>query len=349
MPTGIRNVDPESTREILRTFDELCEGPDGYMPVTEEHLAVIKNCIAEDVGVEAAASELEPIVAIEDCADAATDGVDEDLELDASALIGFTRSSNDIKRVTPIRFCAKEEQVTLIIGSLQVPVEQDGKTLKVGRLRTESMAEDYEKISRPTKDGEIHFHFVRMTDSESGDMFDVALYVRADVAPEAVRGHLKAGDPLTEILSAPGGGAAVRLNEFITAETSLPWTGEIATLNTRESDSPYAVNGLSFSVTLKSGETLYLRGAAEKEAAARREKIDSDLASGKGWQLKVTSRSEVDGKVRMGTKLVSSSRASLFSAQLAAATSDAAGELPAAKEEEAKPAAKRKNVFAKSK
>ena len=99
---------------------------------------------------------------------------------------------------------------------------------------------------------------------------------------------------------------------------------------------------------MKSGETLYLRGSAEKEAAARREKIDADLASGKGWQLKVTSRTERDdGKVAMLTKLVSSSRSSLFSAKLAAATSEAVGEIAPAKEE-AKPAAKRKNAFAKA-
>lgn len=354
MPTGIRNIDPDSTRALLATFDEIASGPDGYQTVTEDHLAAIKNAVTEDVGADAAAVELEPIVAIEDLADAATDGLDDSVELDTSALIGFTRSSGDIKRVTPARLCAKDDQTVLIIGSLQVPVEQEGKELRVGRLKAHA-SEDYERVTKQTSKDPIHFHYVRFADSDSGDSFDISMYVRSDVDAEAVKPHLKAGDSLSEILSAPGGGGASRLTDFLGADTQFPWSGAIQKLNTRESDSPYAVDGMSFSVTLVSGETLYLRGQAEKEAAARRTKIEADLASKPGsWTLKVLYRAEKEGgKVIMPTKLVSSGRASLFQAKLAASDAAVVGELPAAAEKEEEPAsaapAKRRNAFAKSK
>ena len=350
MATGIRNIDPESTRALLDTFPDLSEGPDGYVQVEEEHLSIIKNCVTDDVGAEAASAELEPLVAIEDLADAATDGLD-DSDLDFSHLIGFTREKSTIKRVTPARLCAKDEQPLLVIGSLQIPVVQDGKELSVGRLKANA-AEDYEKVSRPIKDGEIHFHFIRFQDEESKDYFDVSAYVLQTLEADAVKPHLKAGEPLGEILSAPGGGGAMRLNDFITEETPLPWTGKLQSLNVRDSDSQYAIDGKSYSVTTEDGVTLYLRGTAEKDAAGRRDKIEADLAKKSGsWELKVLSRKEVDGKVRMVTKLVSTSRQGLFQQKLAEAKAKPAAELPAAEAETAEPAkasaSKRRNAFAK--
>jgi len=354
MATGIRNLDPDQTRDLLQELN-FGDGPDGYVSIGEELLTQIKELVQEGYDESEAQEMLETISAVEDLADAATDGVDEDsVEMADDSLIGFTRSSNSIKRVTPPRLCAIEGQTLLVIGGTKIPVQQDGKELSVGRL-TAGAAEDYSLVSKTTQKDPIHFHYIRFQDSSNKDLFDVAAYVKQDIEHQTVKQLLKDGTDLSEILAAPGGGGAMRLSDFLPADTPTPWTGEITSLNVRESDSKFAVEGLSFSVTLSCGTTVYLRGEAEKIACKRRARIEADLAKSSGsWQLKVTDIGERDGRITMKTALVNAGMASKFASMLKASDAATKGELPAAKEEEPKaeeeapkPAAKRRNAFAK--
>ena len=354
MPTGIRNLDPDQTRELLMELD-FGSGSDGYISIGEELLAQIKDLVQESYDEGEAKEMLETISAIEDLADAATDGADEDaVEMADDSLIGFTRSGNSVKRVTPPRLCAIDGQTLLVIGGTKIPVQQNGKELSVGRL-TAGAAEDYSIEKRETQKDPIYFHHIRFQDSSNKDLFDVAAYVRQDIEPQSVKQLLKDGTDLSEILAAPGGGGAMRLNEYLSADTQTPWTGEITSLNARESDSKFAIEGMSYSVTLADGVTVYLRGEAEKTAHKRRTKIEADLAKTAGsWQLKVTDIGERDGRMTMKTALVNKGMASKFAALLSASDSATKGELPAAKEEvtveeEAPKAtpAKRRNAFMK--
>ena len=355
MATGIRNLDPDQTRDLLQELN-FGDGQDGYVSIGEELLTQIKELVQEGYDEGEAQEMLETISSVEDLADAATTNVDEDsVEMTDDSLIGFTRSSNSIRRVTPPRLCAIDGQTLLVIGGTKIPVQQDGKELSVGRL-TAGAAEDYSLVTKQTQKDPIHFHYIRFQDSSNKDLFDVAAYVKQDIEPQTVKQLLKDGTDLAEILAAPGGGGAMRLNEYLSADTPTPWSAEVVSLNARESDSKFAMEGMSYSVTLSDGVTVYLRGEAEKTAHKRRTKIEADLKKSAGsWQLKVTDIGERDGRITMKTALVNAGMASKFASLLKASDAATKGELPAAKEEpkaeeEApKPAAKRRNAFAKSK
>ena len=358
MTTGIRNLSVDSTREVFDQIPHFTDGPDGYVVVSEDELGAVKAYIQGEFPADEAEVMLETFTAREDLVDAATRGADDDLDLDLSELFGFRREASAVKRVTPARLAANADGdgVILVVGSLQVPAVQEGKTLTIGGL-TAGIAEDYKLTTKATQKGDIHFHEMRLEDSETKSLFDVALFVKPDVDPAAVKLALKAGSPLEEILSGPGsgGGGAVNLKDFL-SEEMIPWRATITEVRQYDSASEFSVDGKSYSAVLEGGQGVWLRGEAEKRVHENYDKIRADLAKGKGWVLKATSFQRDGDKVRIKTGLESASAGSYFQGLVAAANEAPA--LEAAAEVEApvveatskvSPIKAKSNPFAKTK
>lgn len=343
MTTGIRNINPDNTAQVLDQIPYFVDGEDKYVTIGEDALGAFRAYITGEFPADEAETALETITAREDLADAATRGMDDDADLDMSELIGFTRKDGAVKRVTPVRITANADGdgVQLNMGSLVVPGVQEGKSLTFGGL-TSSISEDYNVETKTTQSyGDLHFHTLSLEDSETGSIYPVSLYVERGVEPVAVKAALKAGSPLEELLTGPGGGgggSTLNLRDVVTSEDMIPWRANIVEVRQLESSSEYALDGKSYAATLEGGQAVWMRGDAEKRLHANFVKIEADLKKGKTWTLKVTSFDNSTGKVRMRTGLEAASSGSYF-AELLAAAPEAKAELPAAKAEpEAAPA-----------
>lgn len=372
--TSIRNLSTEALKSVLSLVPYFNNGPDNYVRVSAEAIDALKNFVREEYP-ETASVQLEPIEALEDCLDAATDGLPDEIDIDLSELLGFNRKNAAVDRVTPIRICAaKGGGAELVAGSLRVPVTQEGNEYRIGRLKATADS-GFEKGERQTQKGPIYFPSHRFIDEETKDVYRIDLFANRDLDMESLSVALMSGEPLDTILAelGAGGGGALKLKDFLNEE-KVPFEAKLVGIARYKSESQWAKNGHSYSARLQSetdGDiTVWLRGQAEDFVADGFEIIERKLNSGKEFTFKALTYSEYsEGKVSIQTQILDKSAESYFegleSTQRMApaketkalpaepiaepvAEADVAAE-PAAAEEAAPKRATRASAFAKAK
>jgi hypothetical protein len=335
-----KTISVEALQSLLASIPHFASGPDGYVTVSVDEIDALKAFVESEYP-DQAQELLEPIANLESLLDAATDGLDDDVELDLTDLLGFKREAGSIRRVTPPRLCGLADGgAEFVAGSLRVPVVQEGTTIKLGRLKAQGDS-GFEKGMVTTQAGPIYFPSHRFTDGT--DIYRISLYVRQDLGDlDAVALALFNGDDLAEILApmGKGGGGSIRMKEFITSETVLPAEFNIVGVNRYATDSPYSKDGNSYSIVLEvdgGRTTVWAQGASEDFVRNNFAAVERKLASGKQLKLKVTGRKDVNGdnsKVSISHSVLDSSAESFFAAftKNAIAPGPAAKEIAAAKE-----------------
>lgn len=330
-----KTISVEALQSVLSSVPYFVDGPDGYVTVSADEIDALKAFIGSEYA-DQAQELLEPIVNLESLLDAATDGLDDDTELDLTDLLGFKREKGAIRRVTPPRLCGlKDGGAEFVAGSLRVPVVQNGSTIELGRLKAQGDS-GFEKGMVNTQNGPIYFPSHRFTDGT--DIYRISLYVRQDLDLDAVALALFNGDDLSEVLAplGQGGGGSIRLKDFITSETVLPAEFNIVGVNRYATESPYSKDGFSYSLVLeKDGNrtTVWAQAASEDFLRANFAAAERKLASGKQLKLKVTDRRDPNGdnsKVSIAHSILDTSAESFFAAFTAGRNTIAPG--PAAKE-----------------
>ena len=336
MATKLINTD--SLAETLGAIPFFAEGADEYVTVSAEQVDALKAFLAQEYP-DTAAEKLEPIENLEALLDAATDGLDESVELDLSELFGFKRENGAIRRVTPPRLVATKEGAALVCGSVVVPVAQEGNVYRLGRLVATGDS-GFEKGERQTQNGPIYFPSHRFVDQETKDIFRVSLYVKADLDLDALALALLNGEPLSEVLASLGqGGGAKRMKDFISADTVLPFEAPIVAVNRFESKSQYSKDGFSYSFTIAAPEgrvSLWAQGSSEQFLMANYEAAQKKASNG-SLKFKVTDRKDPNGdnsKVSVVHNILDTTAGSFFErfqAQNAIAPGPAVAEIAAAK------------------
>ena len=368
--TSIRNLSTDALKSTLSLVPYFGTGPDEYVRVSAEELDALKAFIRDEYP-ETADVQLEPVAALEDLLDAATDGLDDSVDIDISELLGFYRKNGAVDRVTPSRICAaKEGGAEFVAGSLRVPVTQDGNEYRIGRLKAVGDS-GFEKGERETQKGKIYFPSHRFIDEETKSVYRLDLFANRDLEMEALAVALMNGEPLDTVLAVlgSGGGGALKLKDFLNEE-KVPFEAQLVGINRYPSESQWAKRGHSYSAKLRSDDdgdvTVWLRGQAEDFVADGFEVVERKLKAGKEFIFKALTYSEYsEGKVSIQTQIQDKSAESYFAnleasrAMKPAKGSEAA--LPAAKEdvkpaaaeeapaEEAPKRATRASAFAKAK
>lgn len=336
---AIRNLSTDALKSALSLVPYFGTGPDTYVRVSADEVDALKSFIREEYP-ETADVQLEPVDALEDALDAATDGLDEDVEIDISELLGFYRKNGAVDRVTPCRICAaKEGGAEFIAGSLRVPVQQEGNEYRIGRLKAVGDS-GFEKGERQTQNGAIFFPSHRFIDEKTKDVYRFDLFANRDLEMEALSVALMNGEPLDTVLSVmgSGGGGAVKLKDFLN-EDKVPFEAQILGINRYPSESQWAKRGHSYSAKLRTKDdgdvTVWLRGQAEDFIADGFEVVERKLKAGKEFLFKALTFSEYsEGKVSIQTQIQDKSADSYFAAL------EASRQMKPAKTNEALPAAK---------
>ena len=291
-------IDVDSIAATLGSIPFFAEGPDEYVVVSAEQVEALTGYIQQEYP-DTAAEKLEPIVNLESLLDAATDGIDESVELDLTDLLGFKREGGAIKRVTPPRLVAtKDGGAALACGSVVVPVVQEGNTYRLGRLVATGDS-GFEKGERQTQNGTIYFPSHRFVDESDKTIFRIPLYVKSDIeSMDALGLALMSGEPLAEVLAQLGqGGGAKRMKDFITAETSLPFEAPIVAVARFESKSIYSKDGFSYAFTINAPEgrvSLWAQGSSEQFLMANFTAAEKKASSGT-LKFRVTDRKDPNG------------------------------------------------------
>jgi hypothetical protein len=343
MATKLVNTD--SLAETLGAIAFFAEGADeSYVSVSAEQVDAIKAYVAAELP-ETAAEKLEPIENLEALLDAATDGLDESVELDLSELFGFKRENGAIRRVTPPRLVATKEGAALVCGSVVVPVAQEGNVYRLGRLVATGDS-GFEKGERQTQNGPIYFPTHRFVDESDKTIFRINLYAKQGDM-DALGLALLSGEPLSEVLAplGQGGGGAKRMKDFVTADTVLPFEAPIVAVNRFESKSQYSKDGFSYSFVISAPEgrvSLWAQGNSESFLMANYEAAQKKANSG-SLKFKVTDRKDPNGdnsKVSVVHSILDTAAGSFFErfqAQNAIAPGPAVAEIAAAKTAAAAP------------
>jgi len=340
-------ISVESIAETLGAIPFFSEGADEYVTVSAEQVDALKAFLAQEYP-DTAAEKLEPIENLEALLDAATDGLDESVELDLSELFGFKREGGAIRRVTPPRLVAtKEGGAALVCGSVVVPVGQEGSTYKLGRLVAQGDS-GFEKGERQTQGGVLYFPTHRFIDSETKDIFRIPLFVKKDLDMDALGVALLSGEPLSEVLAqaGQGGGGAQRMKVFVGPDTELPFEAPIVSVQRFASTSPYATGGFSYSFTIAPATggqvTLWAQGNSEQFFHSQFEASQKKASKGQ-LKFKVTDRKDPNGdnsKVSVVHSILDTAAGSFFErfqAQNAIAPGPAVAEIAAAKTAAAAP------------
>ena len=297
MATKLINTD--SLAETLGAIPFFTDGPAEYVTVSAEQVDALKAFLAQEYP-DTAAEKLEPIENLEALLDAATDGLDESVELDLSELFGFKREGGAIRRVTPPRLVAtKEGGAALVCGSVVVPVAQEGSVYRMGRLVATGDS-GFEKGERQTQSGVLYFPTHRFVDQETKDIFLVPLFVRKELDMEAIGVALLSGEPLSEVLTqaGQGGGGAQRMKVFVGPDTELPFEAPIVSVQRFASTSPYATGGFSYSFAIAPATggqvTLWAQGNSESFIHSQFEAAQKKAARGE-LKFRVTDRIDKAG------------------------------------------------------
>ena len=315
MATKLISVD--SLAETLGSIPFFAEGADEYVTVSAEQVDALKAFLAQEYP-DTAAEKIEPIENLEALLDAATDGLDESVELDLSELFGFKREGGAIRRVTPPRLVATKEGAALVCGSVVVPVAQEGNVYRLGRLVATGDS-GFEKGERQTQNGPIYFPSHRFVDESDKTIFRVSLYVKADIDLDALALSLLSGEPLSEVLAQMGqGGGSKRMKDYITADTVLPFEAPVVAVNRFESKSQYSKDGFSYSFTIAAPEgrvSLWAQGSSEQFLMANYEAAQKKANTG-SLKFKVTDRKDPNGdnsKVSVVHNILDTAATSFFS------------------------------------
>jgi len=329
-------VNTEALAATLGLIPYFCEGADEYVVVSAEQVDALKAFLGQEYP-DSAAEKLEPIENLESLLDAATDGIDESIELDLSELLGFKRQGGAVARVTPPRLVAtKEGGAALVCGSVVVPVAQEGNVYKLGRLVANGDS-GFETGARQTQGGTLYFPSHRFVDQETKDIYRIPLYVKQELDMDALGLALMGGEPLADVLApmGQGGGGAKRMKDFISQDTPLPFEAPIVAVNRYESKSQYSKDGFSYSFTLNTPEgrvTLWAQGSSEQYLMGNFEAAQRKASAG-SLKFKVTDRRDPNGdgsKVSVIHNVLDTTAESFFSQFSAAKHVISAG--PAVKE-----------------
>ena len=257
--TSIRNLSTDALKSTLSLVPYFGTGPDEYVRVSAEELDALKAFIRDEYP-ETADVQLEPVAALEDLLDAATDGLDDSVDIDISELLGFYRKNGAVDRVTPCRICAaKEGGAEFVAGSLRVPVTQDGNEYRIGRLKAVGDS-GFEKGERETQKGKIYFPSHRFIDEETKSVYRLDLFANRDLEMEALAVALMNGEPLDTVLAVlgSGGGGALKLKDFLNEE-KVPFEAKLVGINRYPSESQWAKNGHSYPRAFKAKPTVRSR------------------------------------------------------------------------------------------
>jgi hypothetical protein len=299
-----RIFNTENLCELLDTVESISDQADGFHQMSATAAAQLEDYAAQTFPADRAEELVEPLHVLSDLVEAATANTPDD-DLDLSETLVYKVASGSVQRVlTPRLVLGDGDTATFSLGSVKVPVIQQKQKLVIGRLVAENAALEYECETRDLPKGDkIYTHKIAFTDSESGDLFLVDLFVAQGIENDAVKPHLKSGEPLHEILAKSGSGAggSVSLANYLSQE-QIPFKSKVVKIHVWDTESKFSPDGKAYAVTLEDGTTVWLRGKAEvwmRKNASTAAKI---LDDGEEILLRVTSMKVGDnGRVSMTT------------------------------------------------
>ena len=193
-----RPIDLQHLCSVLSQIPYFSDGADGHVPVSLDSLAAFKAFIRDHYTAEEADKAIAQVLALEDLADAATRGADDD-DLDLSALIGFYRAGNAVQKIVAPCITADDsgDGLLLVMGTLRIPGTQVGTDVKFGGLSADAVIDVSWHTNSPA------FFSLELADKEEWFLFEVALAVQPEYRYSQLKAALAYGKTLAQLLSVP--------------------------------------------------------------------------------------------------------------------------------------------------
>lgn len=232
---------------------------------------------------------------------------------DTSAVCLVRRDRGTIEQALLPRIGLNKDGDAMVLqfADLEVPVEQDGSSLKVGTLLAEdafALVLDNDGREQKVAEGEdplprAYQHRITLTDAETSDEFEVLLLTRTDieVKGQALQKAIAAGKPLTDFLKplpkGGGGGLAVAMKQWILDnEIQCPAEFKITKVRKVPSKSQFRSLPFSWAMVLDNGDAVFARGGAEQFLDQHADHVDNLLAEMGHLVLKITDADYSDEK-----------------------------------------------------